>query len=477
MANERVSTSSNRLSTTWVDEFGDTFCFTKPEEAFCNNCGIIVSCKKKSQLSQHIKTQMHQASLNSESGDTFYSDLCEAFIVANIPLHKLQNPVLKGFLAKYTNRHIPDDSTLRKNYIPGCYKKIMRSIQNKVTDNYIWVSADETTDILGRCVTNVLIGILHPTLSYTPYLIRTAITSSINSNKMYEIIVQSLSNSCITIHKENVLLFTSDAAAYMLKTGKLLKECFPNMLHITCLAHALHRICEFVRDQFPDVDKLISLCKKIFLKAPSRVSVYKELNPLLPLPPAPVITRWGTWIEASNFYFNHLNNIKTVVSSLPDDASSIIECKKLLLKTSLQHQLNFIAEHFGTLPQAITYFETQNLSLKDSLSKLDEILNNLKLIPGEFGDCLRQKIKLVFDKNPDLHILYQISSQTFTDVANEQYQKFIPYFDHPPLSSCDVERSFSIFKDILTPKRNRLTEENVEKLVVISVNKTILTGN
>jgi hypothetical protein len=250
------------------------------------------------------------------------------------------------------------------------------------------------------------------------------------------------------------------------------------MLHITCLAHALHCICEFVRDEFPpDIDKLISLCKKIFLKAPSRVSLYKELYPLLPLPPAPVITRWGTWIEASSFNFNNLDNIKNVVSSLPDDASSIIECKNLLLKSSLQPQLNFIEEHFTTLPHAITSFETQNLSLKEGLSKLDEILNNLKLISGEFGDRVQRKLQIVFNKNPDLNMLYQISSQKFNDVANEQYQKFIPYFDHPPLSSCDVERSFSIFKDILTPKRNRLTEENLEKLVVISVNKNVLTAN
>lgn len=94
---------------------------------------------------------MHQASLNSKN--TSFSDLCEAFTAANILLHKLHNPVLKGFLAKYTKRHIPDDSALRKNYIPGCYNKIMSSIQNKVIDNYIWVSADETTNILERCVT------------------------------------------------------------------------------------------------------------------------------------------------------------------------------------------------------------------------------------------------------------------------------------------------------------------------------------
>jgi hypothetical protein len=94
------------------------------------------------------------------------------------------------------------------------------------------------------------------------------------------------------------------------------------------------------------------------------------------------------------------------VSSLPDDASSIIECKNLLLKSSLQPQLNFIEEHFTTSPHAITSFETQNLSLKEGLSKLDEILNNLKLISGEFGDRVQRKFQIVFNKNRDLNMLY-----------------------------------------------------------------------
>jgi hypothetical protein len=66
---------------------------------------------------------------------------------------------------------------------------------------------------------------------------------------------------------EKVLLFVSDGAQYMLKTGKLLKERYTNMLHVACIAHALNRICEFIRNKFPDVDKLISTCKKKFLKS------------------------------------------------------------------------------------------------------------------------------------------------------------------------------------------------------------------
>jgi hypothetical protein len=73
--------------------------------------------------------------------------------------------------------------------------------------------------------------------------------------------------------------------------------------------------------------------------------------------------------------------------------------------------------------------------LRESISKLDGTLNSLKSTPGEFGSRLQQQINLVYAKNPDLHI------------------------------------------DLLTPKRNRLTEENLEKLLIINANKSILCNN
>lgn len=38
------------------------------------------------------------------------------------------------------------------------------------------------------------------------------------------------------------------------------------MLHVTCLAHGLHRVADFIRSQFNDVNDLISNIKKIFRK-------------------------------------------------------------------------------------------------------------------------------------------------------------------------------------------------------------------
>jgi hypothetical protein len=79
----------------------------------------------------------------------------------------------------------------------------------------------------------------------------------------------------------------------------------------------------------------------------------------------------------------------------------------------LTDRLKFIQNHFSGLPKIITYFENQNISLREGISKLDGTLNSLKSTPGEFGSRLQQKINLVLAKNPNLHIVKQISLGIF----------------------------------------------------------------
>jgi len=54
---------------------------------------------------------------------------------------------------------------------------------------------------------------------------------------------------------ENVLLLVSDAAAYMVKAANGLSVLFPKMIHITCVAHGLHRVAEKIRVLYPEVDR------------------------------------------------------------------------------------------------------------------------------------------------------------------------------------------------------------------------------
>jgi len=54
----------------------------------------------------------------------------------------------------------------------------------------------------------------------------------------------------------------------MVNTGKLFKLFYPKTVHITCVAHKLHRFAEEIRLKSPQVDDLISNVKNELSKAP-----------------------------------------------------------------------------------------------------------------------------------------------------------------------------------------------------------------
>jgi alpha-L-arabinofuranosidase len=56
--------------------------------------------------------------------DDFTFDMCEAFLAANIPWTKIENPKFNSFLEKYCKRKIPNESSLRKNYLNKCYDSV-----------------------------------------------------------------------------------------------------------------------------------------------------------------------------------------------------------------------------------------------------------------------------------------------------------------------------------------------------------------
>ncbi|XP_067008919.2 uncharacterized protein [Anabrus simplex] len=96
-----------------------------------------------------------------------------------------------------------------------------------------------------------------------------------------------------------VLALVTDAAPSTIKAGKSLKLLYSKMLYVTCLADAMHRVAEELREKSSSVNSVISSVKEIFIKAPSPVHAFKTMHPELPLPPEPILTRWGTWILAA----------------------------------------------------------------------------------------------------------------------------------------------------------------------------------
>lgn len=97
------------------------------------------------------------------------------------------------------------------------------------------------------------------------------------------------------------------------------------MVHVTCTSHGLHRAAEQIRIQFPKVDKLVANVKQVFKKAPYRVLKFHTDAPNIPLPPEPILTRWGTWISAAIYYSENFQTVKHVIEIMHFQSKMLIK--------------------------------------------------------------------------------------------------------------------------------------------------------
>ncbi|PSN51684.1 hypothetical protein C0J52_09598 [Blattella germanica] len=276
--------------------------------------------------------------------------------------------------------------------------------------------------------------------------------------------------------RENILLFVTDAAPYMIKAGKGLKMLYPKMIHVICLAHAIHRVAEEVRGNYPEVDKLISNVKKIFTKTPLRVQKFKNEAPSLPLPPQPVLTRWCTWLDAAVYHCNNYDTLKKIIHSFdPADATSIKTAQDLFTITNMKNDLAYLKSNFGFLSSKITQLEYSGIQLSDAVNIVKYTGQELKSAKGTVAANVSAKFVTVLEKNSGFFELYDISeilcgNKPSSDLKLQFSPCDINSFKYAPITSCDVERSFSHYKSILSDNRKGFSFNNLQMHVVIGCN-------
>jgi hypothetical protein len=476
----------------FVKEFGEKIFSTDGDILLCRVCEKSVNFEKRYFVTQHCDSGVHKRNVEKALGTSstksapqtigeclvdkdneFTMDLCNALIASDIPMHKIENHTFRTFLEKYTKKSIPSRSSLRK-YVDRNYQLTLAKIRESVGDKNIWISIDETTDSMGRYVANTIIGTLEPESQSRIFLLNSEWLEKTNASTISQALTNAL---CILwpegIKHDRVILFVTDAAAYMRKASTALQVLFPNMVHLTCAVHGLHRVAEEVRSLFVSVDCLISNGKKVFLKAPSRVQAFKEKNPEVPLPPAPVVTRWGTWVNAALYYAHHLESFREVIEDFSeDDAASIRATRKCLEDPELRNELAYISAHCSTLPTTITKLEEANLSVSASFELLNHEIARLKSMPGQKGNKIKTKVDLVFGRNKGLETLQEIArvleGESGIDLRISPH--LVASYKYAPLTSVDVERSFSRLKNILADNRLSFSFENLCKHLVINCN-------
>ena len=341
----------------------------------------------------------------------------------------------------------------------------------------IWASIDETTDAEGRLIGNVIVGRLDLKPSRA-FLIHSATMERVNHTTIGKLLNEGLQVLYPNgVQFEKLLLLVTDAAAYMIKAATGLQTSYPKMVHLTCLAHGLHRVAEHIRSLYPDIDSLISCIKKIFVKAPLRVQIFTAGHPNLPLPPEPVITRWGTWLNAALYYAENLTLIAPTINSFDEtDAAAIRQAQQLLKNELIPGQLAFIKAHFSSLSSAITQLESVGMLLSQSLSIVAAARADLAVSSGEPAVSTLAKFDRVLANNTGYTTLQRISrvllaeSERFEEPESELTPSDIANFKFAPITSCDVERSFSIYRHILSDRRRGFTFENLKMTLIVNSN-------
>lgn len=481
---------------------GGLYTRNQHREWHCHDCVKAFKVNMKDKVERHHRGQAHvenmalrhgRAVLRGDPDASIGQMLAEASIASDVNFHKLCSSAFRKCLQKLFGQRYPSETVFREKHVDIAYIKALNGVRAAIGDSYYSVEVDGTTDVNQRAVVNVLIRVLDGT-QQKPHLANCVyLDEPENSRNIAEVIENTL-----TIYELDPLKFrvlVSDSVSFMLKCGRDLKAGnYPNIIHICCLAHGLHRLCEKIKYMFGRADSLIAACKKIFRKAPKRLAVFTNHYPQLDRPPIPVATRWGSWLMAASYFYKNYEAVKDVVTRLSEmDGGQLSETEEsenkkkvnkairdsvaLFDKPETILELKFLHEHLSWINFSIKHLEhggKHSLSLLQQLDLWDDARNRLVALSEEddtFG--VRQELIEKFDavsaRNEGLGLMKKVNELLLTahgQAARNPIRMTLQEarnLRYVSLVNVECERFFSFYKSFLNDNRRSFMEISLHK--------------
>jgi len=218
----------------------------------------------------------------------------------------------------------------------------------------------------------------------------------------------------------------------MLKAGNNLRQgLLPEMLHVTCFSNAPSRVCEGVRMSYPKIDKIVTNLKNVLARSPRRAGLMQELTGCK-VPTFPVNTRWGTWVRFCHSVLSNIDSMRKFCEKIfAEDCASIGPLMRWMNASGVPEELCDINQ-LQILPDFIENREERNLTIGEQKLLIEKIRIR---IPARF----KEKLDNCISKNPSYLEIFEL---------REQLSRL--NYNYAPLTSIEVERTFSQFKYILT---------------------------
>lgn len=291
-------------------------------------------------------------------------------------------------------------------------------------------------------------------------------------------------------NKEKILVSITDAAPSMkLATETLRKHYgFTKIQAVTCVAHGLNLVIKVVRQSYSRANLLIESVKLLFQNATSRLNRLRQLAPKLNRPPAPNITRWKPWLEATKYYTNPVNvsQLKNAIEQIMKEElgtkrkreESEQDVKKRAKFTNALdclsnplaiQEVNFVYKNLRFIASDIKQLESQFIPLTKAIAIVENVGVELSKIKN-LHSAIIAKYDYVFQKNRSYQDFKNFvfgkpvrKESSFNSLNNIERK----YILNTPITSTEIERSFSKYKCIYRSNRRRFLFENL-KMVVIS---------
>ena len=153
-----------------------------------------------------------------------------------------------------------------------------------------------------------------------------------------------------------------------------------------------------MQGHFAEVDNLIAAVKAATVKNKQRRRKFNEIGS----PSQPVLTRWGTWLNAVEYYAKHLEEVRDIVNSFEGNGVLVLRAKAAVNDSKVRDSLVKIQRDYQFLPQLIKKMENSKYKIKAAYEDITKI--DLK------EDCV--KIWLLYKKADGKKLRYQQYCQT-----------------------------------------------------------------
>ena len=309
------------------------------------------------------------------------------------------------------------------------------------------------------------------------YLLTSEALDQVNSSSIAQLFKHSMSLIWPNNDEhDSVLVLLTSSSRHMKEAANSLKLHFPSLIHLTCMSQALNNITDILREEFREIDILVTRGRSIFIEQPSRINLLKDVVTGFQLPPKVRTGKGVNWIEAAIYYSNNFKTFRQIIDKLDYSSSSTSVClvKKVLQKNTTEIDLNNIASHFADLPNQIKLLEQNEQPLSESLKLFDSTFRQIYSFPITNGRSFKQKCLSIFAYNGDLIKITKLSeilNERISEETTTLNPAMLSCFKYCPVSCVNIKDCFSGVKDLIDNNKNSINHDELKKMLVISCYK------